>query len=269
MNQKSVKEKAKIIQKLCNGSTTIAACKELNVAKYTVLNLLVDVGLACEAYQSINLRNLSGCQVQADEMWSFVYSKEKNTPDHMKDRAGSFYTWTALCRDTKLVPTWLIGTREAEYADMFMKDLASRFKDRIELITDGHKPYPDAVEKAFGDKVDYARTIKNHNRKDGEPFIDKRVMKGKVDVTRITNNHVERQNGTMRGWNRRLARDTLAFSKKLENHKRMMGLYFMHYNYIHIPRTRRVTPAMAAGVTDHVWSFEEIVQLAEWDFKIN
>lgn len=237
-------------------------------AKNTILKNMYQIGLACEAYQDINFRNLDCKRLQVDETWSFVGSKNKNTPVEKQDIAGDVYTWTAICQDTKLVPLWLVGTREGRYANIFMKDLASRLKNRIQLTTDGHRPYPDAVELAFGDNVDYARLIKNYNKDDEEPFIETKRVTGKPNPDYITTNHVERQNLTMRMCNRRLSRKTNAFSKKMENHKAFMAVYFMYYNYVRIHQTLRVTPAMAAGVTNRLWEYEDIVELMEWDFQV-
>lgn len=238
------------------------------IAFNTILKNMCSIGIACEAYQDINIRNLDCKRIQVDETYSFVYSKAKNTPPDRKHLAGEVYTWTAICQDTKLVPTWLVGTREGAYANRFIKDLSKRLKNRVQLTSDGHQPYPAAVELAFGSEVDYARLVKNYNCKEDEPFIDKRRVVGNPDPKFITTNHVERQNLTMRMCNRRLSRKTNAFSKKLENHKAFMAIYFMYYNFVRIHQTLRVTPAMEAGITKHVWSYEEVAELSEWKFKV-
>lgn len=268
MNKKCVQDLARIIQLFTENVSVRGTSRITGIAVNTILDNMCQIGMACEAYQDIYLKNLDCKRLQVDETYSFVYSKEKNTPPERKDIAGAVYTWTAICQDTKLVPTWLVATREGIYANKFMKDLSKRLKNRVQLTTDGHQPYPAAVELSFGSDIDYARLIKNYNRKNDEPFIDKRRVTGNPNPEFIMTNHVERQNLTMRMCNRRLSRKTNAFSKKIENHKAFMALYFMYYNFVRIHQSLRVTPAMEAGITDRLWSYEDIAELAEWKFKV-
>jgi IS1 family transposase len=234
------------------------------------------VGSACLDYQDKALRNLPCQQIQCDEIWSFVYARSKNVP---KDKQGEFsygdvWTWTALCADTKLVPCWHVGRRDLPAAHAFINDLAGRLANRVQLSTDGHKPYLKAVKESFGAEIDYGRIIKiygyidengnKHRAPEGNDCIEvrKEVVKGSPDHRRISTSYVERQNLTMRMSMRRFGRMTNAFSKKLENHMYAISLHYMYYNFGRIHQTLKITPAMAAGVTDHVWTLEEIADLA-------
>ncbi len=270
MNRKSVKQRAEILRCLVEGNSIASTSRITGAAPNTITKLLIELGQACEAYQDVYLRNLPCKRVQVDEIWTFVYSKQKNTPEHRKGIAGDAYTWTAICADTKLMPCWLVATREAVYAKAFMRDLSRRLKNRIQLTTDGHKPYPEAVELAFGDDVDYARTIKDYAKckGDDEPFIITQVVTGNPNPELITNNHVERHNRTLRMGMRRFTRKTDAFSKKLENHAYMVAVFMMYYNFVRIHQSLRVTPAMEAGVTDRLWSLEDMIELTDWKFEI-
>jgi IS1 family transposase len=245
-------------------------------AKNTVVKLLADVGLACADYQDRTLKNLSCKRIQCDEIWSFVYAKAKNVPDAKAapQGAGDAWTWTALCADTKLIVSWLIGGRDGWFAYEFMNDVAGRLKHRVQLTTDGHIAYLDAVSTAFGGQIDYAQLIKIYGASRGESperryspanFCGTKVSRvsGNPDTKAISTSFVERQNLTMRMSMRRMTRLTNAFSKKLENLGYAVALHFMYYNFGRIHQTLRVTPAMEAGVSDHVWSLEEIAQLAE------
>ncbi len=269
MNRKSVHDRATLIQLFSEGMGVEATVRVTGISKNTILRNMYALGLACEAYQHSYLRHLPCKRIQVDETWSFVGSKNKNTPPERQHIAGDVYTWTSICQDTKLVPVWLVGTREAVYANLFMKDLASRFQHRIQITSDGHRPYPEAVEQAFGKDVDYVRTIKNYDCQDNNmPFITKQRVQGRPNVEAATTNHVERHNLTMRMCNRRLGRKTNAFSKKMENHKSYLAIYFMYYNFVRIHQTLRVTPAMEAGITDRVWSYKDMAELVEWNFKV-
>jgi IS1 family transposase len=240
----------------------------------TVTKLLVGLGSACERYQQENVRNLPCKRIQCDEIWSFCYAKQKNVP---ADKQGQFgygdvWTWTALCADTKLICCWQIGTRGAASAYALMHDLASRLSNRIQLTTDGHRVYADAVESAFGPDIDYAMLIKVYgaDREESEAryspagYMGCRTipMMGNPKAEDISTSYVERQNLTMRMQMRRFTRLTNAFSKKINNHAAMVAIHFMYYNFGRIHKTLRVTPAMQAGLADHVWTLEEIVQLS-------
>jgi IS1 family transposase len=244
------------------------------VAKGTVLKLLADLGGACAEYQDRAFRNLKLRRVQCDEIWSFCYAKQKNVPASMKGQpgVGDVWTWTALDADTKLVPTWMIGSRDAGMAHGFIQDLADRLTSRIQLTTDGHKVYIEAVEAAFGSEIDYSMLVKLYGaERPGEARYSpakcigtvRECCSGNPDPAHVSTSYVERQNLTMRMSMRRFTRLTNAFSKKVENLAAAVALHFMWYNFGRIHQTLRITPAMAAGVTDHVWSLEEVVGLLE------
>jgi IS1 family transposase len=246
------------------------------VAKGTVLKLLADLGAACEKYQDAALRHLPCRRIQCDEIWSFCYAKAANVPE---DKRGAFgfgdvWTWTALCADTKLVPTWFIGRRDGYTARRFIEDLAARLSHRVQLTTDGHKVYLEAVEGTFGADVDYAMLVKLYggdSARDSEARYSPAqclgtrtvCITGNPDPAHISTSFAERHNLTMRMSMRRFTRLTNAFSKKVDNLKAAVALHFMYYNFARIHQTLRVTPAMEAGIADHVWSLEEIVGLLE------
>lgn len=243
-------------------------------AMNTILKLLADVGQACTEYQHKTLRNLPCKRIQCDEIWQFCYAKSKNVPS---DKQGQFgygdvWTWVALCADTKLVPSWIIGNRDAHTAYALMSDLESRLSNRVQLTTDGHRAYLEAVEGAFGSDVDYSMLIKlygndreNEARYSPAECIGTRTVPiiGRPDPKHISTSFVERQNLTMRMGMRRFTRLTNAFSKKVENLEHSVALHYMHYNFARIHGTLRVTPAMEAGIADHVWTVEEIVSLMD------
>jgi IS1 family transposase len=238
----------------------------------TVVKLLVDVGKACAEYQNQTLRNLPCKRLQCDEIWSFCYAKAKNVPADKRDQFGygDVWTWTAICADSKLVPAWLVGTRTAETGSIFMEDLASRLSHRVQLTTDGHKAYLDGIDGAFGIDIDYAMLVKIYGdtgegpRRYSQPECigcKTEVITGNPDPKHISTSYAERQNLTMRMSMRRFTRLTNGFSKKVENLAHAVSLHFMFYNFRRIHKSLRVTPAMEAGVTDHVWSLEEIAGL--------
>jgi IS1 family transposase len=274
MNKLSIKQRAQILQALVEGNSIRATVRMTGAAKNTVVKLLADVGSACIDYQDKALRDLSCKRVQCDEIWSFCYAKDKNVP---KDKQGQFgygdvWTWTAICADTKLVPCWLVGRRDAGAAKEFMLNLAGRLSHRVQLTTDGHKAYLEAVKDAFGRGIDYAMLVKMYGpEQEGQrryspaPFVSatKRRISGKPDEKHISTSFAERQNLTMRMSMRRFTRLTNAFSKKVENLRHAVSLHFMYYNFGRIHKSLRVTPAMEAGITDHVWSLEEIAALAD------
>ena len=261
---------------MVEGNSLRATARMTDTAINTVVKLLVDVGQACAEYQNQTLRNLSCVRLQCDEIWSFCYAKGKNVPEDKRGQFGygDVWTWTAICADSKLVPSWLVGTRDIETASMFMEDLASRFSHRVQLTTDGWKAYLEAVEGAFGADIDYAMLVKLYGDSP-EAKVEKRyspakftgsrkaIIAGNPDRKSISTSYAERQNLTMRMSMRRFTRLTNGFSKKVENLACAVALYFMYYNFARINQTLRVTPAMEAGVSDHVWTLEEIATLAD------
>jgi IS1 family transposase len=274
MNKLTIKKRVQVISALSEGVGINSVCRMTGVAKHTVLKLLVDLGSACARYQDEHLRGLTCQLLQCDEIWSFCYAKQKNVPQEMKGRFGfgDVWTWTAIDADTKLVPCWLVADRSGISARKFIADLASRLMYRVQLTTDGHKPYLQAVENAFGSQIDYAMLDKIYAAPAQENpqtryspavccGIRKRVIMGDPDPAQISTSFAERQNLTMRMSMRRFTRLTNAHSKKIQNHGHALAIYFMVYNYARIHQTLRITPAMAAGVSDHVWSLEEIVGL--------
>jgi IS1 family transposase len=242
----------------------------------TVVKLLVDAGKACSEYQDRVLRNLTCNRLQCDEIWAFCYAKEKNVPADKKGRFGygDVWTWTAICADTKLVPSWMVGNRDAETAEMFIDDLASRLAHKVQLTTDGLKVYLEAIEGTFGGNIDYAMLVKLYGDS-MEQKVQKRYspakytgsktenITGNPDKSHISTSYAERQNLTMRMGMRRFTRLTNAFSKKVENLAHAVSLHFMYYNFARIHKTLRVAPAMEAGVSDHLWSLEEIAGLLD------
>ncbi len=272
MNRKSTQERAQILQILVEGNSLRSTSRITGASKNTVTKLLVEAGEACAWYQDKNLRNLPCKRVQVDEIWSFVYSKQKNVPEGMEGNAGDVWTWTAIDADTKLVPSWRVGSRDAEAASDFMQDLAGRMASRIQLTSDGHKPYLSAVEGAFGADIDYAMLIKlygstTEGQKRYSPAecvgIHKGIVNGKPDDKHISTSFAERQNLTMRMSMRRFTRLTNAFSKKVENHCHAIALHFMHYNFCRIHKSLRVSPAMAAGVSQTLWTLEDVANMMD------
>lgn len=243
------------------------------MAKHTVLKLLKDIGCACATYHDQTVRNLRVRRLQCDEIWAFIYAKQKNvTLEQMQQGAGDVWTWTAIDADTKLIVSYMLGDRGAGTALSFMRDVAGRIANRIQLTTDGHRVYADAVEDAFGADIDYAMLVKIYGASGESPESRSspstcigcrtRVLAGNPDPQHISTSYVERQNLSMRMGMRRFTRLTNGFSKKLKNHGHMVALYFMHYNSCRLHKTLRVTPAMEAGLTDHIWTLEELLGLA-------
>lgn len=278
MNRLPMSKRVQILGCLTEGMSLRATSRLADVSINTVTKLLVDVGTACELYQLEKLVGIKAKRVQCDEIWSFCYSKEANTPPNMRgmEGRGDVYTWVALDSDSKLVISWLVGKRIQEHAIAFMKDVAARLATRVQLTTDGHRGYLSAVEGAFGMDVDYAMLQKlyasegrsggasEHRYSPGKCIGQiKGNVTGKPDHAHISTAHVERQNLTMRMQMRRFTRLTNAFSKKIENHAHAVALHYMFYNFARIHKTLRVTPAMQAGIADHVWTLEEIAKLAD------
>jgi len=274
MNQLTNERRTQVIKCLCEGLGIRATVRMTGVAKNTIVKLLAEVGEACSKYQDKTLRNLSCKKIQCDEIWSFCYAKDKNVPHDKRGQFGfgDVWTWTALCADTKLIVSWRVGDRNAGVARNFMDDLADRLANRVQLTTDGHRVYLDAVERAFGSNVDYAMLVKLYGQeRDKEAtYSPAKVIScrsvcitGDPEPEHISTSYVERSNLSMRMAMRRFTRLTNAFSKKVENHIAALSLYFMYYNFCRVHQTLRVTPAMEAGISDHVWEIEEIVNLLE------
>jgi IS1 family transposase len=276
MNKLSTSKRAQILNMLCEGSSMRSISRIVDVSINTVTKLLVDAGMACAEYQDQAFRDIECKRIQCDEIWSFCYSKEKNAPEDKEGKFGygDVYTWTAICADSKLVPSWYVGRRDYQSAKVFIEDLAGRLKHRVQLTTDGHKAYLQAVEDAFGCEIDYAMLIKLYGNEGS--FDDQRKyspadctgsikekIQGNPDLKHVSTSYVERQNLTMRMSMRRFTRLTNGFSKKVDNHCYALALYFMYYNFCRIHKTLRCTPAMAAGVTDHLWGIEDIIKIID------
>lgn len=276
MNQLNTAERSQIIRCLVEGNSIRATERLTGHTKKAIAKLLCQIGDASWAYQDTTLRGLKCQRIQCDEIWSFVGCKEQHLqPDEKKQGRGDVWTWTALDPDTKLMVAWHVGLRE--YADgvMFMEDLASRLANRIQLTTDGHKSYRTAVHEAFGHEVDYGTEVKVYGLPLDSGRIEARyspsrcqevkrtAVCGSPDEQHMTTAHTERHNLTMRMQMRRFTRLTNGFSKKFQNHEAAVRLHMMHYNFARVHQTLRVTPAMAAGVSQHVWDIEEIVGLLD------
>ncbi len=272
MNRLNIQERARIVSCLAEGCSLRSTVRLTGFSRKGVSRVLADIGKACAAYHDKVMRNLPCKVIQVDEVWSFIYCKQSNMPDHLKgvDGIGDAWTWIALDANTKLVPAWFVGDRSLASASFFIADLKSRLANRVQLTSDGHRPYLEAVENAFGSEIDYAMLIKLFGRQ--QDFenrysppkcigVRRRRIKGKPDRKFISTSFVERQNMTVRMCNRRFTRLTNAFSKTLENHKHALAIHFTHYNFCRIHQTLRVTPAMEAGITNHVWSVEELTAL--------
>jgi len=271
MNRLSREDRIRVVAALVEGNSIRATVRMTGVAKNTIVKLLAELGEACEEYQHAHLIGLPCRRIQVDEIWSFVGAKQKQV-DAGAAGLGDIWTWTAIDAETKLVPSWTVGDRGADTAYNFISDLAGRLANRVQLTSDGHKCYLNAVERSFGADIDYAMLVKTYGT--GTPETSevryspavcmgaaKHPVIGNPDKNHISTSYVERQNLTMRMSMRRFTRLTNAFSKKLANHCAAIALHFMHYNFARIHQTLRVTPAMAAGVTDHVWEIGEIVDL--------
>jgi IS1 family transposase len=277
MNKLSTDEKVRVVACLVEGNSLRSTVRLTGIHRTTIQKLLVELGAACSAYQDKMMRNLKCKRLQCDEIWAFVGCKEKNVPAEQKNQGrGSVWTWTAMDAETKLVPCWFVGNRDAGAAYHFIHDLKGRLASRIQLTTDGHKPYVEAVEDAFGAEIDYAQLVKifgvEKGPKDNAEIryspaqcmgARKAVISGHPDYQHVSTSFTERQNLTMRMSIRRFTRLTNAFSKKVENHEAAVALHFMYYNFARIHQTLRVMPAMEAGIADHVWSLEEIMGLLE------
>lgn len=274
MNRLPIEKRIQIVNLLVEGMSMRAVSRVADVSINTVTKLLEEVGSACLDFQDKTMRKLNCKRVQCDEIWSFIGMKAKNVPDELRGvfGYGDVYTWTAICADTKLVPCWHVDTRDARAADSFIKDLSDRLAHRVQLTTDGLHAYLKAVDKAFNGHIDYAMLVKTYGdapvREAARKYspseftgASKEVISGYPDAEHISTSYVERQNLTMRMHMRRFTRLTNGFSKKVENHMHAVSLHFMYYNFGKVHKTLRVTPAMEAGIADHVWTIEEIVRL--------
>ena len=272
MNRLDTKQRVQIVKCLVDGNSIRATSRITGASKNTITKLLCELGAACRAYHDANVRGVTAQRVQADEIWSYVYAKDKNLSQ--EDRAagdrGSMWTWTALDADSKLMISYMIGARDAGYAHAFMQDVADRLANRVQLTTDGLKLYLAAVDAAFEGEIDYAILVKHYGAVDAgagrySPAactgITKEPRMGCPQAEHVSTSYVERQNLTMRMAMRRFTRLTNGFSKKLANLEHAVSLHFMHYNFCRVHQTLRVTPAMEAGIADHVWSVDELIAL--------
>lgn len=275
MNKLPLAKRVQILSLLCEGSSMRSVSRVCDVSINTVAKMLLDAGKVCMAFHDEKVRSVTAKRVQVDEIWSFTAAKQKNVPGMKKpvDGAGDTWTWTGLDADSKLIVSWFVGGRDGDYARLFINDLAARLANRVQLTSDGHRAYLEAVEGAFGADVDYAQLVKLYGAApDGAAGryspaecigIKKTRIEGDPDAKHVSTSYVERQNLTMRMHMRRFTRLTNAFSKKFESHVHMVALYTVFYNFTRIHKTLRVTPAMSAGLTDRVWDMEDIVTLMD------
>lgn len=276
MNKLPIAKRTQIIQLLVEGTSLRATSRIADVSINTVTKLLVDVGAACQQFHNDTVINVNSKRVQCDEIWSFVYAKNKNveTAVAAPEGAGDVWTWTGLDADSKLMVSWYVGNRDAESAYEFMQDVKNRLAGRIQLTTDGHKPYLKAVDKAFDGEIDFAQLVKiygspestgNERRYSAAEFAGtkKTVIEGRPDENHISTSYVERQNLTMRMHMRRFTRLTNGFSKKVENHCHAIALHFVYYNFCKVHKSLRVTPAMEAKLATRPMSIQQVVELVD------
>jgi IS1 family transposase len=274
MNRLDSTRRAQVVRSLIEGNSIRSIVRMTGVAKNTVQKLLLELGAACSRYQNDAMRDLKCQRLQCDEIWSFVYAKEKNVKPEVAEKrvAGSVWTWTAIDADSKLIPCWLIGSRDAGCATEFMQNLAGRLSNRVRLTTDGLKVYMNAVVDSFAGDVDCAilHKVYGTERPDRARYspatclgCEKHTKIGNPDMKHVSTSYVERANLSMRMSMRRFTRLTNAFSKKVENHAAAIALYFMWYNFGRLNRTLKTTPALTAGIAAHVWNVDEIVALLE------
>jgi IS1 family transposase len=275
MNRLPADKRIQVISALVEGNSVRSTVRMTGVAKNTITKLIAELGPLCAAYMDRTLRSLSCQRLQCDETWSFCYAKAKNVTAKIRAQnpsAGDVWTWVAMDAETKLVCSWLVGDRDAGCAYEFMTDLAGRLRQRVQLTTDGLRVYLNAVEDAFGSEIDYATLVKIYGR---PPETETRyspatiigvqaaTITGDPNPKHISTSYIERQNLTMRMSMRRFTRLTNGFSKKIENHIASIAIHYLHYNFCRIHQTLRVTPAMAAGVSDHVWDVADLVRLMD------
>lgn len=276
MNRLTTEQRAQILGLMVEGMAIRAISRQTGASKNTIVKLLVDVGRFCAEYQDHVMRDLPCKRLQLDEIWSFVGAKEKNVPYQRKGFGrGDVWTWTAIDADTKLIPSWIIGDRTGHSARLFVDDLAKRLKGRVQITSDGHRPYINAIDEAFGGKVDYAMLEKIYaspveaEKRYSPPVCvgaKRREITGNPDHKHISTSYAERSNLSIRMGLRRFTRLTNAFSKKVENHFYALAIYFMHYNFCRIHQTLRVTPAMGAGVTNKLYELVDVIEMADdWE----
>lgn len=274
MNRLPLEKRAQILGMMVEGVSIRSISRLTGASKNTIVKLLADAGRACSEYQDRTLRELTCKRLQLDEIWSFVYAKEKNVAaaKAAPQVAGDVWTWTALDADTKLIASWMVGDRSGDTAKLFVADLASRLANRVQITSDGHRAYVEAVEAAFGTEVDFAQLIKIYGQtSEGQKRYsppecigcERHRVNGKPDEKHVSTSFVERQNLNIRMGLRRFTRLTNAFSKKIENHVYGLAVYFMHYNFVRIHQTLRITPAMAAGVSQKLWSMEDVIRMID------
>ena len=277
MNKLSRDARAQILGMMVEGVSIRAISRMTGASKNTIVKLLENAGEAFSEYQDRTMRDLTCKRVQVDEIWAFVYAKAKNvkTAKAAPEGAGDCWTWMAIDADTKLIPSFYVGARDADAAQTFIADLAGRLANRVQITSDGHKPYLEAVEQSFGADIDYAMLIKHYGAPVGAlgryspgecTSIDLRRVEGRPDLAHVSTSYVERANLTLRMGSRRFTRLTNAFSKKVENHAHSVAIHTMHYNFVRIHQTLRCTPAMAAGVSATLWELADLVKVLEaWE----
>jgi IS1 family transposase len=277
MNKLPLAKRVQILSMLCEGMSMRATARIADVSFNTVEKLLQDAGAACADYHDRTVRGVTSQRVQCDEIWSFVHAKQKNVPTAKAapQGAGDIWTWTALDADHKMILSWKVGGRDSEYAMALMDDLRGRLANRVQLTTDGHRAYLDAVEEAFGADIDYGMLVKLYGEPPHSPEAARRyspsdcvgarkdTITGSPDPKHISTSYTERHNLTMRMSMRRFTRLTNAFSKRVENHCHQLALYFVFYNFVRMHKTLRMTPAMSAGISERLWSVEDIVDLVD------
>lgn len=274
MNILSIQERVAVIRALVEGNSMRATGRLTGVAKNTVAKLLVDIGTACAEYHDDHVRGVKTERVQCDEIWSFCYCKQKNVPEEMKGEFGygDVWTWTGIDADHKLCISYFVGLRDGDFCNAFVEDLAGRLANRVQLTSDAWKPYQAAIDAVFQGDIDYAILHKTYGNE--TPGVARyspakvtgtttQTINGNPKTAHISTSYVERQNLTMRMSMRRFTRLTNAFSKKVENLMHAVALHFMYYNFCRVHQTLRVTPAMSAGLADHVWEIEELVALLD------
>jgi IS1 family transposase len=275
MNKLDSKTRAQILHLLCEGQSIRAITRVTGASKNTVIKLLVDAGKACMAFHDANVQDVKAKRIQVDEIWSFTYAKQKNVAaaKAAPEGAGDTWTWTAIDADSKLIVSYFVGGRDSDCAILFMDDLRSRLANRVQLTSDGHKAYLEAVEGAFGGDIDYAMLIKMYGPSTESAKgryspaectgAKKMRVEGSPDMAHVSTSYAERQNKTMRMHMRRFTRLTDGFSKKVENHAYAVALHMMYYNFVRLHTTLRTTPAMAAGISSRLWEIGDIVKLVE------
>lgn len=274
MNRLDPDKRAQVVACLVEGNSIRATVRMTGVAKNTVVKLLVDLGTACSVHMDTSMRDLPCKRLEVDEIWTFCHAKERNVPAEKRGQFGygDVWTWVAIDADTKLVPSYRVGPRDLQEATLFMTDLAARLANRVQLTTDGHKPYLQTVRSAFKGEIDYAQLVKLYgfdphgDRRYSPPIVTAAIpepISGSPDPALVSTSYVERSNLTMRMSMRRFTRLTNGFSRKVENLTAAVSLHFAHYNYCrpHMALGKRTTPAMAAGLTDHVWTLHELIGL--------